>query len=236
MFYKNHQVTYAISSANTKVEDTYELKNLNDYLNNFEIISVRDNQTKKLIENIYKGNIVNVCDPTFLLEKSDYKKLIKKPFIDDNYIFLYLFEKLTSKQQEEIRKFASNKKLKIIDGIGYKCDSDFMSINTPVNFLSYMYYANYIITDTFHGTIFSVNFKKNFVSINRNKNKINDFLKSIDLANRLAKNNIVDVLNKEVIYNNQKIEELKYYSIEFLKKCTQEKNKKEHGTYEKFDF
>ena len=92
-FINNKQITYAISSANAQTEEVCKLESLNNYINNFEAISVRDNKTKSLIKDIYNRKIFEVCDPTFLLEKKDYEKMVISNKIKDKYIFLYLFHK-----------------------------------------------------------------------------------------------------------------------------------------------
>ena len=84
-----------------------------------------------------------------------------------------------------------------------------------------MIYADYIITDTFHGTIFSANLEKNFVVINRNKQKVNNFLESVKLKDRLTDGEaITNKFTQPTDYNyvNEKIKEFRNQSIKFLEK------------------
>ena len=102
----------------------------------------------------------------------------------------------------------------------------------PSEFLSYIKNAAYVITDSFHGTVFSVLFNKQFVVYNRynNKNKnstnsrIDTLLLKIELENRRVINNCsteesVNILLGAIDYSkvNFKVSELKSESIEYLK-------------------
>ena len=102
----------------------------------------------------------------------------------------------------------------------------------PSEFLSYIKNAAYVITDSFHGTVFSVLFNKQFVVYNRynykNKNstnsRIDTLLLKIELENRRVLNNCsteesVNILLGAIDYSkvNFKVSELKSESIEYLK-------------------
>ena len=164
-----------------------------------------------------------VCDPTLLLNPSDFDDLI----IDDNvnsnkkFIFLYLFEKLSEQNVDLLKKFAKEKECTIINGVIDDKRFDKNNRNSPSFFLNCMKKADYVITDTFHGLMFSLIYEKNFLVINRNKIKINEFMIENEIDNRLANSEEllnINMLNKKfVLSKNRKIVELKKKSEEYLK-------------------
>lgn len=218
--FKNKKViSYAASIANTSEEKLKEHNDIQIMLKNIEDISVRDDYTYNVVKNIVSRDITLVCDPTLLLDKSDYSSYAKRKE-NDKYMFLYLFSKLSREQEEKMKLFAKQHNLKIISGYDEINYNDKCIANSPDEFLNYMYYADYIITDTFHGTVFSVNLRKQFVSINRNKKKVNDFLDKCDLNDRLIDESNINKLEEVIDY--KKTEEclsvFKKASIDYLKK------------------
>ena len=90
---------------------------------------------------------------------------------------------------KKIKEFAAQKKKKLIS-IGYKnswCDKNFVSVG-PFEWLGYFEKADYVLTSTFHGTIFSLKYKKNFITYAHEltKVKIEPVLKKMNLLNRLT--------------------------------------------------
>ena len=197
-------LSYAASSANTTVEKMEKYSDIPDMLNSLYKISVRDNDTLNLISNFTNREISMVCDPTVLLNKDFYNKLQPNRIEQNKYIFLYLFATLSDNQIKELKEFAKENNLKIICGAHYLDFADECIINSPNLFLNYMLNADYVITDTFHGTIFSINLNKEFVSINRNKKKVNDFIKKCSLDERLLNkdSDLVKTLCTKVDYDS----------------------------------
>lgn len=218
--FKNKDViSYAASIANTSIEKIKEYKDIPIMLNNLKGISVRDENTYTMVKELSQNNVRLVCDPTLLLTKRDYMEMEKIPKKKD-YIFLYLATQLSKNQIKDIKEFAEKNDLKIISTIFDREYCDRYIVNNPNNFLNYMIYADYIITDTFHGTIFSANLEKNFVVINRNKQKVNNFLETVKLNNRLInEETITEKFTKTINYDycNEKLEEFRNESLNFIK-------------------
>ena len=140
-------------------------------------------------------------------------------------MIVYAYGDRIRKEEEikAIKKYAKEHNLKTI-AIGapqYWCDR-FIAVS-PFEMLDYFYHANCVVTDTFHGTIFSVINRTNFVTIARqtNKNKLEDLLKNLKLTNRQITDikNIEDVLSKKIDYDSVEkiIEEEKANTREYLK-------------------
>lgn len=220
IFKEQHILSYAGSLANTKAEKLVPKSEYSKSLSRWKSISVRDEYTKEVFSKLTDKDITVVCDPTLLLELKDYK-ILAKP-VGGDYIFIYLFKALNKKQDRELKEFAASNGLKIVCGTYRNIVSqpyEFI-INNPADFMGHMLGAKYVITDTFHGTIFSVNLRKDFVVIDRNKNKVNGFLKTVKLEDRLAgdETNIAQILQKPVdhSYSAEKIQSIRDGSIAFL--------------------
>ncbi len=227
--FKNKKIiTYAGSVANAR-EELFDNNNsrIRKVLSSWSDISVRDEYTKYILSKYTNNRIHFVCDPTLLFSKKDYAAMLKSDLFD-NFIFLYLFKDLSDKQNDDLRKFADSNNLKIIrgvNGVNLKV-ADYSVENSPLVFLNHMMAAKYIVTDTFHGTIFSINLNKQFVTIDRGKNKVNEAINTFSFEDRLVSDGLsfISLLSKEIDYNfrNKPIEDLRNYSWEYLKSTLNE--------------
>ena len=210
-------ISYAASAANTKSSDVTD--EMLKALSSFSSISVRDEYTHDLIKSSH-SDIRLVCDPTILLSVEDYKSQMNSKR-EKKYIYLYLFQPLSAESMQALKRISNDNDLLIVcGGAHYKnslCDE--FSIVSPKQFITDIYYADYIITDTFHGTVFSILFNKQFVSINRSKNKISELLRLFGLEDRLVDCNIAEALSKQIEYTcvNSIIQKIRDESENYLK-------------------
>lgn len=225
-FLSKKVITYAGSAANTSTDRLKEYPELIECVRKWNSISVRDGRTKEMISSVTDKEVIEVCDPTLLLTSDQYPDTVR--IKEDSFVFLYLFEPLNAPQIEELCNFAKKDKMKIVQGAGDKRypGVDSMSINGPFQFISYMKRAEYVITDTFHGTIFSTVFEKNFVVIDRKKQKITDYLRKVQLSDRIVKpeDSVVSLLSKIIDYSSARlrIKELREVGLHFLSSSMEE--------------
>jgi len=181
------KISYASSMGRDDVS-IQELTIMKEYLKDFSHISVREESAKQLLETAGVSNVINVLDPVFLLKKEDYKKFIK-PVKHKKYLLIYSFE-----QNTLIEKLASEISTKLglqIIEIGtfrskYSCDKYMQNIGVE-DFLSLVYYADYIITSSFHGTAFSILLNKQFTSVtpSERKTRLENITNIFEMNNRL---------------------------------------------------
>lgn len=183
---KGKLISYAPSANNTKIEDL-DQKLYKEYLSRIQSISVRDSHTLNLAESMTDKSISEVLDPTMLFDAAYYQAKTSCPEIEGDYIAVYLFEKkITGEEIKAIRGFAKSKKMKLVS-IGPWidwCDKNVLGKdNNP-----FLYYikAKYVITNTFHGTAFAINFSTQFIAYTHNNLKVEELLKSFELSNRIA--------------------------------------------------
>ena len=94
----------------------------------------------------------------------------------------------------------------------------------PFLFVSYYSKANYVITNTFHGTIFSIIFRKQFIVAATGKKKILELLKKFKLEQRNTDTNMYEKINEEIRYFEVKkiLDDYRNESKEFLNKALKE--------------
>lgn len=212
--------TYAASFGNTtmdKIEQYGKKKEISTYLKSFDFFSVRDTNTYNVISELTKKKTISNMDPVLMYDfrselenvrlSDKQKELISKP-----YMIVYAYpNRLKESEIQKLRHFAEQKGLKIYGISGYQSYADEMIYDSPLNILQYFKNAKYVVTDTFHGTIFSVINNKPFVTIVRksvngsygNQEKLEDLLVKLELKDRFTfdGNDIVRILDTEISYD-----------------------------------
>lgn len=152
-------------------------------IENINLYCVRDHFTEDFLHNIGVSDVKIVCDPTFLIYDK-WDSLRQKCSIDKDYLLYYSYWDETP-FKESIIKFAHENNLKlVVAGFNYGwCDEQ--KIVNPFEFLDLVKNAKYIVTSTFHGTIFSVLFKKNFILIHP-QIKAKELLETFQLKDKLV--------------------------------------------------
>lgn len=165
------KVSYAASTGNANTADINKLKK---YLDKFDRLSIREVNDLEKFRNIDR-NINVVCDPTLLLSKNDWKMLSSAEG-DSNYLLCYFLHKdLFKKEFMVAKKIAKEKHLKI-KIINSRYSKNSLRKGTifdcgPEEFIDLFANADYICTDSFHGTVFSLIFEKKFLCFDTSKNK-----------------------------------------------------------------
>ena len=184
-------ITYAVSVSNTSKEKIESLIPVREWLKNFTAISVRDKHTKEVIESFTDQPIEMVCDPTLLVEPEQYSDLITMP-ISKPFILLYCFVdiQITEEMQQNLIAFAKQHNMEIISyGMNRKwCDKSVCY--DPKTFLSYFSQASFIVTNTFHGVMFSMIFNREFMAIGKEKIKVREALETHGLSDRLQEQTV----------------------------------------------
>jgi len=217
-------ISYAPSVGSFKHSQELPTSVLNG-LRKFKNISVRDNQTLDMVERFYDGNIQMVLDPTFLYDFHSETRSVETQNYSP-YILVYQCI-LDMEQILLLKKYADENGLIII---GAGCHQDWFDKSllniSPFQWICLFNNAQYIITGTFHGTIFSIKAKKKFIvyptlpnRIEKVQSLLNLFGLEIQLVPKENKNDLCNFLVNEIDYHNvyQRVNELKQRSITFLK-------------------
>lgn len=163
-----NKVSYAASIGLNRIpkELASQYRNL---LKDFFAISVREEKGKELLKNTCNIDAEVVLDPTLLLNVEDYELLEAKTKIEKPYIFCYFLNE-NNNYESEIVKYANENNYIIIGISKKKSDSKwmvFLENQGPGEFLSLIRNAECVFTDSYHGSIFSMIYRKKFYVIER---------------------------------------------------------------------
>ena len=195
-----------------------------EYLSKFRYISVREKTGQDICKKQLDLSAEVVLDPTLLLTKGEWAERFHIQIKNKKYILVYAFEK--SKALTAVAKRMAkltglpiyNISISTKDFFGNKVIKN----AGPKEWVELFYNAAFIVTDSFHGTAFSINFNKPFYAFasNNRASRIVDLLETLGLQNRLNPTLEEANPNTEIDYNsvNEKLEEERKKSIAFIEK------------------
>lgn len=227
------RISYA-SSFGTSSIPWYQKSRTTDYLNRIHCISVRENSGKEIVEDLTGRDVPVVVDPTLLLTREEWEEQIpKNDIVGKPYLFAYLLGK-NKEHRRLVEDLAKKLNLQIVSvphcdhynvaDVGF---GDVHPIAGPKEFVNLVRYADYICTDSFHGSIFSVLHHKKFVVFDRySKNssvstntRIDSLLKNLDLEKRRFKQNLFDELTAPIDYAmvEHRVQDMRSASMDYLR-------------------
>jgi hypothetical protein len=210
------KITYAASMGTIDVDNSDKLI-LKSLLENLDSISVRELHLQKLIKDEFNLDSTLVCDPTLLLTKDEWIRLmenkqsaLKRP-CNKKYILYYNITK--SQNGYQIAEYFAKKLNLIIIEIPQPVEKSIFGQRNagtagPSEFLNFVYFADYVVSSSFHGVAFSLIFEKQFVAVGmeKNSNRVQTVLSQLNLEDRFV-NSIDQVVS---------IKPINYSSIDHL--------------------
>ena len=165
----NQKIAYAPSVGTTQLAEN-EKSQMKPYLNRFDKISVREESSKSLIESVVDKPVQVVCDPVFLLPREKWIEDMQLKSPEEKYILCYFLGDNPEYQKtvEKLRDIL-NIKVKVIptNTFGYTLGFETQKTVGPKDWLSLLYGAEFVLTDSFHATAFSIIFNKSFYVLKR---------------------------------------------------------------------
>lgn len=229
-FLNNYKTFWGIKFKNAKIiayapsigfSEENDFKNadwLKDALEEMSAISVREKKAKRILQKYTETPIEIVCDPTLLLRKDQFNKIAPKQGMD--CIFLYYYGKVPDEFKQAILSKSKKEGIKVVSFGSANSWCDINEPYDPIRFLELYRSARYIITNTFHGTVFSHIYNKKFAMIKSNKPKIYDFLEKMGTLDKVADkpSEIEKVLDSDFDYEKieMRIEEERKHGFEYL--------------------
>lgn len=211
------KVSYATSFGVSKLSNFYK-KIVRKFIPRFQHVSVREIAGKNIIKETTGINAEIVVDPVMLIDKSEWELLKEDSGVKEKYIFAFFLGSNTS-HREFVKKVARklNCKIATIQHLDefVKKDEEFgdikINVASPGVFLDLIDNAELVITDSFHATVFSIIFQKNFYTLYRYKS--NDLLSKNSRIDSLLQNlHLNDRILTEEIFMEA---ELKLRKIEY---------------------
>lgn len=185
---KNNSVAFAASFGDWEISPD-ELPILKDKLSNFKAIALRERDKIDIVQASVSVRVYKVTDPTLLLLPEDYNKILVAPEIKNPYLLLY-----SRRRNDQMDAFAKAKAkelgLEIVE-ISLNADNETfhkMRYDAGVEeFLGLVKHATLVITNSFHGMIFAVQFRKPFYIFSRKlcDGKIQEMLDMFGISDRL---------------------------------------------------
>lgn len=185
-FCKDEQkISYAASIGKSSITEAEQQK-LKIHLQKFQMISVREETGKDLLESFLKNDITVNCDPVALLGKEIWKQVAKNPK-ESNYILIYMLVQSDSLMNAamEYGKKTGKQVLLINDNIRRQYPVTYKRYSSPEEFVGLFSCADCVFTNSFHGTMFSIIFEKE-VHVELQKYKGAPNSRFVDLLNKLG--------------------------------------------------
>lgn len=227
------KIAYATSFGVSEIPKSQK-RATKKYLERFQALSSRELRGSQIIKELTGIDAVTVCDPTLLLTGDEWFEIIpSNRSVEKPYIFAYFLGNNESHRTETM-KLAKEKGLPVVtvpflDNF-VECDKTFgdrqMYDLDSADFVNLIRNAEYVVTDSFHGSVFSILNHKKFVTFSRfsdeSKQSRNSRIESLfsltGLASRHCTGNVLDVIDKDIdfIAVDEKLSALRKESIEFL--------------------
>lgn len=217
-------ISYAASFGSTTYEkfSYYGKSNeIGEYLSKFDSISVRDKNSYHIVKKLTNTAPKNNVDPVLVY---DFNDEVTKQIDMTNYVVVYAYSgRINEDEANAIQKFAHKRGKKTLSiGVMQAFTDEYVMAN-PFELLAYIKNADYVVTDTFHGTVFSIKYQIPFAVIIResNKQKLTDLLEKFDLTARMAENSediesvLLSGFDKKSI--RSKLKEYQSEAIDYLK-------------------
>ena len=196
---KAKKIAYAASTGNASPDD---IQKIQCYLDDFSKISIREQKDLGKFDAETAARLSVVCDPVMLLRADTWNNMLEQPSGKPYLICYFLHKKLFREEFAIAQKIAKGRglELKVINARfgpnSFRKGTVFDA--GPGEFVNLIANASYICTDSFHGTIFSIMYNKNFFTFMRfsdsQKSSMNSRVKNIlsivGLSNRLFENSI----------------------------------------------
>lgn len=240
------KISYAASisqpNLSPKAEQVYK-----EHLKDFFAISVREKNAVDIIKKITQKEIDYVLDPTLLLKREQWEMVASDRLIRDSYVFCY-FLGGDNEIRNIAKEYAKKHNLTLVNmrhaaGHYHKADIDYgdikMDAPSPNDFLSFIKDADMVFTDSFHASVFSLMFQRQFFVFERDGHKnmstrITSLMELFETDNRFC--NTVEKMTVEYICQQPSIdyikerklfEQMKNTSIAFLENNLKKAAKRE---------
>ncbi|MDD3174781.1 MAG: polysaccharide pyruvyl transferase family protein [Herbinix sp.] len=232
-FAETNKIAYAASIGVSEIPDSKK-QYMTDNISGFEAISCREIEGCNALEQLLNRPVINVLDPTLLIDKQEWSKISTAGSVVKEKYLLCFFLGSLSYSRQIAKKIAREHNLRIVMIPGSPKDmlrfGYLVKGCGPSEFLNLFMNADFICTDSFHGTAFSINMNKPFYSFCRRGynertsyiSRIVDLLQLLGIEDRLVypdsniDNNILPIDYESI---NKALDEERKKSRDFLRRA-----------------
>ena len=215
------KIAYAVSVGSTSGEQFWAVEGVKHAVESFSAVGVRDAHLQNILsDGAVCKNMTRVIDPTMLLKPEMYAEnpALKLP---GRFVFVYYFGRMSDGVYSQLKDFCEKRGLEIMHmGLPDKRFSSNVT-NAPENFVRCFREADFVLTNTFHGCVFSILFNKRFATDGYAKKKVDDLIRGFHLETQYLQptRTVEDCFETEIPYDrvNERLEGLRMESLAFLK-------------------
>lgn len=201
------KIAFSASFGKDIWEDKESIPEVKYLINKFDYISVRENSGVDICSEIFNFNMSeHTLDPTMLVDKAIYDQIIRlsnNSNLYKNKLVTYILDETLDKKNI-VEEVATEKNLEIFNLHGFGTKNIFVSVP---DWCAAIKNADFVITDSFHGMVFSILFNKQFLVIgnkNRGLSRFSSLLNICGLSDRMIfemeRDTLRDIVGKEINY------------------------------------
>ena len=222
------RIAYAPSLGRNYIPN-YNKRILKKYIKDVPCVSVREDEGHRLIKELTGRDVAVVADPTLLMRNNEWDRLKEDILLPEKYVLCYFLDEPADDTKRAICKYAHEKNLDIVflgrlGKIKFPSDRIYQPTAGPGEFLTSISKAEMVITDSYHGMLFAINFHRNFWSVERAYSQFDQSSRQLTVLSRLGmkeryvKSNF-NFTDTEIDYKKvqAKIDDFVTYSMNYLK-------------------
>lgn len=223
------KISYGASVPDASIPDA-DKAYFEKYMHALSHISVREEKLAESLRLLTNREVTTVIDPTLLLDAEDYQPLLQKTsLVQNEYILVYyvvenenlrqVARKVAEKTGLTLVEIHSEKTPELVQSCG---DGETMIYDAgPGEFLTYIRDAKIVLTNSFHGTVFSILFQKKFYSVYQKNGRIENLLGILKLEDRHIQQFSDFRMEEEIDYvqTEKRLKEYRRTSIEYLERA-----------------
>lgn len=180
----------------------YNKDKMKKWISEYPYLSVREDSGVKLIKELTGRDAVHLLDPTLIVNKEEWKRILKIEDQSEDYILAYFLDEPTALAKKSLKELKDKLNYKIV-AIPYKFDNmdycDEMVAAGPKEFVELVANAKVVCTDSFHGTVFALNmhtpfftFEREYGSANKQSERVLSILRNVDMLDRYQPQSVTD--------------------------------------------
>ena len=223
---RNKRIAYAPSFGVSSIPKEYREK-YTRYLNDMNYLSVREHAGQKIIKDLTGRDSEVLIDPTMMLNKAEWLQIASKPkcMPQKKYLLTYVLGNQTEEFKDFVTQLAKERDLEVLNLLN-PYDKDIHCVD-PGEFVYLINHADVMITDSFHGAVFSILMETPFVIFERQdshipmNSRIDTLVSTFKMESRLSSNiqSIEDVYSIDFTHIDEILEVERKKAIVYLKKA-----------------
>lgn len=216
--------SYAASCGKYSSMSTEQKHQIVNNLQKFKNISVREQQTAKLLQPELKQPVSLVLDPTLLVENSVFSRIEQQVNVKGKFVLIYdCMDKATYLFAKNIAQQLNAKVIALSCCVRARTYCKSFQAASVQEFLWLFSHAECVVTTSFHGCAISLSYNKDFYAINFNEettSRMKELLESVGLMSRYVKVTDSDIVYESIDYTqvNGKLSALREKSVSYLNK------------------